>query len=583
MGHVTRLLTIARWLRRYGTLLDERPPEVIFLTSSDASDMLADAGFAAFKIPSKTVAQKTELDKPEYKRLAKHFVWNTLGVFAPDLLVVDTFPSGSFDELFQLMDGPFKKSFICRKVKPEFAQRPTFRSALRLYDAIVAPHAESRRFDLPLPQETLARIAFSGEVVQYDQRDFLERAQGRQELGVASGGRLVYVSAGGGGDPGAEESLRQIVAAVRDMPDVHLLVGAGPLYRGERMFGPNVTWFNGTRVGRYFAAVDAAVSAGGYNTFHELLLARVPTLFFTQPKIADDQNERVQQAQSAGACLSLELTSDTPAATVAESLGSLMEPDVAARMKKAAESFLPENGAARCAIKLLEPLYDEARLQWAQQVLTPNLAYQIEATASESKSLATWLGTLLPQDQVRSLAGDARLEKLVSQLSATARSEIQSVLENDEHREELVTFETELTQLLELVRKLQTENENPTLESDVQRAVVAVMKKQSIDNELTKQWLPWVCAILSGVRKRLECGATGIGSSSQLMILRMFPKLVDVDVSGSFELFDTFMNSQLEQNRSSEQIHQTIQLIKLGNSRLTREFLLNKINQPIAT
>ena len=168
LGHLTRLTSIARWLRRYVVLLDNKAPEVLFLTSSDASDALADVGFAAFKIPSKEVAKRTELDKLEYRRLAKHFVWNTLGVFAPDLLVVDTFPSGSFDELFQVLDGPFKKGFIYRDVKPEYAARATFRSAIGMYDTVVAPHRRgSREYEFtPTVQATQC-----GEVVQFERQD----------------------------------------------------------------------------------------------------------------------------------------------------------------------------------------------------------------------------------------------------------------------------------------------------------------------------------------------------------------------------------------------------------------------------
>ena len=65
LGHLTRLVSVGRWLRRFVTLLENQPPEIFFLTSSDASDFLAQAGFASFKIPSKTVAGRAELDKLE--------------------------------------------------------------------------------------------------------------------------------------------------------------------------------------------------------------------------------------------------------------------------------------------------------------------------------------------------------------------------------------------------------------------------------------------------------------------------------------------------------------------------------------
>ena len=54
VGHITRLLAIARWLRRYAAALDQKL-EVWFLTSSEADGLAFAEGFAAFKIPSKTI------------------------------------------------------------------------------------------------------------------------------------------------------------------------------------------------------------------------------------------------------------------------------------------------------------------------------------------------------------------------------------------------------------------------------------------------------------------------------------------------------------------------------------------------
>ena len=93
VGHLTRLLAVARWLRRYGALIEGRVPEVLFLSSSEASGILLRAGFASFKIPSKTVVREAGGNVLEYRRLAKHFVWQTLATFSPDLLVVDK-PAG---------------------------------------------------------------------------------------------------------------------------------------------------------------------------------------------------------------------------------------------------------------------------------------------------------------------------------------------------------------------------------------------------------------------------------------------------------------------------------------------------------
>jgi len=72
------------------------------------------------------------------------------GTLSPDFLVVDTFPSGSFDELFQILDGPFRKGFIFRNVKEDYSARPIFRAALSLYDTIVVPHREDERYPVAL-------------------------------------------------------------------------------------------------------------------------------------------------------------------------------------------------------------------------------------------------------------------------------------------------------------------------------------------------------------------------------------------------------------------------------------------------
>ena len=65
VGHLTRLVAIARWLRRYTTALGE-PAEIWFLTSSEATKLLFDEGFAAFKLPSKTAIGSAGIDKLTY-------------------------------------------------------------------------------------------------------------------------------------------------------------------------------------------------------------------------------------------------------------------------------------------------------------------------------------------------------------------------------------------------------------------------------------------------------------------------------------------------------------------------------------
>ncbi len=573
LGHVTRLLSVARWMRRYVTLLEGTVPEVLFLSSSDASDVLADAGFATFKIPSKTIAKSTGLNKLEYRRLAKHFVWNTLGVFNPDLLVVDTFPSGSFDELFQVLDGPFKKSFIFRKVKPEYAARATFRSAASMYDVIVAPHSIQ---NCPVEQIGKKNVRTSGEVIQFDREDFLDREFARTQLGVRDDNRLVYLSAGGGGDPNAAYQLCSLVDALNAIPNLHLLVGAGPLYRGPRLSGENLSWHDGPSVGKYFGGVDAAICAAGYNTFHELMLARVPTAFFAQPKIADDQMERIESALACGACRLVDEVSDP--GSIVDAVNSLLAPTVAQELAHNSRAYLPGNNARRCAIELLSPMYSDDRLSWAQHVLTTKLAKGLESLPDSTAAIAQWLNPLVPKENGKSIAGQSVINSVVDQLSESAAAELRAVLATQDVAEDISEFETCLLRLLDQVKQFEPAQQS-AVANDMLKTILATIKKSPKPKGST--WTTWVCGVLNCVFELVD--AKSISKSLDLLQLyRIFPRIVDADTSESFDLFQRFANSRFESNMLTHQISQSLQVLKMAHAKVTVELVEKAIQSRAA-
>ncbi len=364
VGHLVRLLSIARWMRRYGAVLGA-PLEAWFLTSSEADAIVFAEGFAAFKIPSKTIVADAGLDRRAYLALAKQFVWHTLGLLRPDLLVVDTFPRGSFGELLSALDLCKHTVFVHRPVKREVAERPDFQAMLPLYDAIVVPehHAEGQLF---LPDAVRDRVVHVGPVLSRERCEILPREEARARLGVGAAS-CVYVSAGGGGDRGAEAHLHAVVAALRRDPSIAVVVGSGPLYRGRPV--PGATTPPGAAA-EYMAAFDVAVCAAGYNTFGELMFAGVPTVFLPQEKLADDQAARAQRAVDAGAARVLgpdeELGAEDRTGTVRERQGQLLAAVHAllgdASARDAARSIVPENCARQAAAEILRLVHGEAEM-----------------------------------------------------------------------------------------------------------------------------------------------------------------------------------------------------------------------------
>jgi predicted glycosyltransferase len=338
VGHVTRLLSIARWMRRYAAAL-ERKLEIWFLTSSEADGLVFSEGFAAFKIPSKTIVAETGVDRTAYLALAKQWVWHTMGLMRPDLFVVDTFPRGAFGELLGALDLCKRSAFVYRPVRAQVAARPDFQAMLPLYDLVIVPESNA---DVLAPREIDDRLVYVGPVLSRERWELAPRDVARVELGVRDDAQCVYVSAGGGGDRGAEDHIASAVAALAADPSLSVVVGAGPLYRGRPF--PGVTTLTG-RAAEWSLAFDAAVCAAGYNTFGELMFAGVPTAFLPQEKLADDQRARAERAERAGAAVMLEPRGDVHAA-VRELLA---KPGA----REAAQGLVPDNGARVAAAELL--------------------------------------------------------------------------------------------------------------------------------------------------------------------------------------------------------------------------------------
>ncbi len=287
-GHVTRLLAVARWMRRYAALLGVQL-DAVFLTTSEADRLAFDAGFPSFKLPSKTLVKACGMDPLAYRALAKQWVWHTLALLRPEIFVVDTFPRGSFGELGPALDLVTSKAFVYRATQREVAAQPDFQATLPLYDLIVVPREPG---DAPLvPEGARDRVLEVGPIVSVERFELTPRDLARDALGLPRDGRAALVTAGGGSDRSVDLAAvaRELVARGH-----HVVIGAGPLHRGPAVVAPGVVFSREPGLGAHLLAFDGALAAAGYNTFHELALAGVPAVLVPQPRLADDQAARAR-------------------------------------------------------------------------------------------------------------------------------------------------------------------------------------------------------------------------------------------------------------------------------------------------
>lgn len=338
LGHVTRLLAIARKVR-------ERLPdaEIVFFTSSEAEDVIFREGFAAFKVPSKTLRFEARIRPATYSRMLQTVTLNLLASFHPHILVVDTFPAGAIQELLPVLRWDSRKVFVYRVQRPEVAQSQLMQNSLQLYDLAIIPHSEGEE-EIFLP-EGLERV-WAGPILIRDRSEVKDRPEARDILGLPQEGKVIYLTFGGGGDETMDEALKTTLENLAGRPDLHLAVASAPLYRGRITRAPNVTPVDYYPMAELYPAFDAAISACGYNSATELLHHGVPTAFIPFPRQVDDQETRARkiQAARAGICVA-----EISSRAVMSSVERLLDPKEGGAISKSAMEFAAGNGAGKAA------------------------------------------------------------------------------------------------------------------------------------------------------------------------------------------------------------------------------------------
>lgn len=284
-----RLIAVTRWLQRYAAINGDWI-EPYFLASTEAENLLLAERMAAFRLPSPAAAQNAELEPQRYLALAKQWVWHSIGLLQPDLLIVDTWPRGAFGELLNAFDLCRKRIFIYSPNSPVIAEAPDFQAMLPLYDAILVPE-EQDACSLPFGDVDPKRVHWLGPIMTRERVELLDRWEARECLGAQPDSFVVYVSVGSGLDPAGQEMLHSICAALMDEPDIHIVVGGAPLHYGAPLQGPRITWHNANCL-EMMPGVDAAFCAAGYSAYHELNAVGVPTAWIPRSSLGDDQTAR---------------------------------------------------------------------------------------------------------------------------------------------------------------------------------------------------------------------------------------------------------------------------------------------------
>lgn len=331
LGHVSRMMAIARRLP-----LDLEPR---FVTLSSAYPVIERAGFEVAYIPSRRTAGGSWA---EWSNMAKRQLLDVLDE-GYDALVLDHVRPWKFLRQVKRQHRHLVMTW-CRRGLWKPQRNEEVLQLGRIFDSVLEP------MDLASVQDCGGTTSVGGAmrvppVTLLDRDELLDRGAARRALGLPEEGPCVLVQLSAD-SPG---QLRRLLDSARELvahtdPTASLLVPIHPLHPNAADGVEGVTIAPRFPMARYFAAFDYAISTAGYNTFHELVAAAVPTLFIArETESLDNQALRASTAPLIG--FGCQTTEFVGSGQPLRALKELADPQRRRRMRAAARELLPGNGA----------------------------------------------------------------------------------------------------------------------------------------------------------------------------------------------------------------------------------------------
>jgi len=285
MGHLTRLLAYAR----------RAEPDLTphFVSLSQAVGVVAQFGYSFEYVPS---ARATGLSSRRWHELFAERVADAVTRHRPAVVVFDgTWP---YTGIPRVRDAhPDARWVWSRRGMWRRGKSVEQIAKAAWFDLVLAPGELAAAYDRgPTAKADGIRL---GPVTLLDGDELDDRDTARRALGLPPDRPLALVALGAGNINDTSHETGAIVAALRRL-GVEICVTQteiAALDRGQA--GVHVV--REFPLSRRFRAFDLAVSASGYNSFHELLRFGIPTLFIpNQDTALDDQQGRARFASDRG-------------------------------------------------------------------------------------------------------------------------------------------------------------------------------------------------------------------------------------------------------------------------------------------
>jgi Glycosyltransferase family 28 C-terminal domain len=340
MGHLTRLLAIAR----------RSPPflQPIFATMSQGLRVVHDMGYLAEYLPDH---RYLECEAYWWNKYLCQQIDELIAFYGPAVVVFDC--NCPYQGLIDAIGHNPAVWFVwCRRGMWRRGAGAQFIERERFFDAVLEPRDVAGAFDTGLTAQSRERARIVDPVLLLDRQEILPRAVARRELGLDLERPAVVIQLGSGNNYDYESVRRLVLRHLAKRDDLQVVVAEWLMSNETADLPPGVRRLRRFPLARWFGAFDAAISAVGYNSYHELIFAGLPTLFI--PNENPEQDDQLGRARYAdrhglGICLRAQEIYQLRAA-----LDRLLDPGEQAAIKARCEALGMSNGAAEAARMVAE-------------------------------------------------------------------------------------------------------------------------------------------------------------------------------------------------------------------------------------
>lgn len=289
MGHLTRLLAIARRL--------DAPIQPVFVTMSQGLKVVQDLGYLAEYLP---YHEYLGCDINDWnKHLCREL--DELIAFYDTPVVICDFNSPFQGVIDAIHRNPQAWFVWCRRGMWRPGAGAKFIDREHHFDAILEPRELAGAFDAGLTAQSRGRTRMVGPIRLLDNEEMLARDLARRELGLDLDRPAVLVQLGSGNNYDYSTLRHLTLDHLSRRQDVQVVVAEWVMSERSIEMPAGVIGLQRFPLSRWFKAFDASISAVGYNSFHDLIYAGIPTIFVpNENPVQDDQLTRARYAERHG-------------------------------------------------------------------------------------------------------------------------------------------------------------------------------------------------------------------------------------------------------------------------------------------